>query len=75
MKVFEKEKNCRFSWLHYYVLINDIQMKTNLSQYFSERETDDGGTEVIPFSMDPHRELMYEHCLVKRKCLYLQFRL
>ena len=31
MKVFEKEKNCRFSWLHYYVLINDIQMKTNLS--------------------------------------------
>ena len=60
MKVFEKERYSRFSWLHYYVLINDIQMKTNLSQYFSERPTDDGGTEVIPFSMDPHRELMYE---------------
>ena len=35
-------------------------MKTKLSEFFAARTTDDGGTEVAPFSMDPYQELMYE---------------
>ena len=58
LKVFEKENH--FNWLLYLVLVNDIQMSTNKSQFFEEVTKDDGRKQILPFSVQPYRELMYE---------------
>ena len=58
LKVFEKENH--FNWLLYLVLVNDIQMSTNKSQFFDEVPKDGGGKQILPFSVQPYRELMYE---------------